>query len=110
MKITKMLIENNSKLKEKRASMLSNQLKNAMQQKTLQIQNELDKIDLEIDKLLDVGPRSSVDLTVGNDVNAIEWINKLHDLYIKKDLLINTDVKVNKLINSEFFSDEDISE
>lgn len=102
-----MLMENNSQLKQKRATMLANQLQNAMDQKRLQLKNELDKIDLEIDKLMDIGPKSSVDLTVGNDVNAIDWINKLHDLKTKRLMLTETDIKINEEMMDEYFHDEE---
>ena len=80
---------NGSEIKAQRAEMLMRDAQNAQNRIVLELQDRLNKTDIEIDRLCDIGPTDSTSLlATDKDFNAEKWAKELQRLSVDKEQII----------------------
>ena len=79
------LTQSSTSIKEKRASILASSTKSAQEKIVNDLQDELNKIELEMENLTDIAPENTYDLKPGgSNFNPSNWANKLQELKVEK--------------------------
>ena len=77
---------NGGEIKAQRAEMLMRDAKNAYAKIVIDLQDRLNKVDIAIDKLCDIGPTDSTSLlATKEDFNADKWATNLQALQVNRD-------------------------
>ncbi|MEX0598016.1 MAG: hypothetical protein WD512_16120 [Candidatus Paceibacterota bacterium] len=101
-KFKETLTASNSDLKEKRADNLTKKVSNAQTSLVRNLEDEILDLEMQIDKLGDLGPNSTTSLKVGENVNGKKWVDQMQSL--KLDLFIkNRELEVAKATQKEWF-------
>lgn len=92
---------------EKRAKAIAKSAERSQRGKVDQLDKELDEIDSQISDLEDLNRDNTTSLnpTAGN-FNAEEWVKKLHDLQLKRQLKA-VELKIAKDTYKKYFVEED---
>lgn len=91
-------------IKEKRANQLTTAAHLAQDALLNRLRNEVNGLETELDKLTDLHPVNSTDLTVGGEnFNAEEWVNKVQST---KVALLNKQVELKLAVetHTEWFA------
>lgn len=70
-------------IREQRAKALTTLTKNAQQALVRQKEDELTNIEIDIDKLGDLGPESTTSLK-NKEIDHKEWVRKMQDLKVRR--------------------------
>lgn len=108
-KIQKLLSVSGNDLYSKRGEIAARQLNNAVILKQTQINTELDSLDMEEAKLLDLGKTDENSLVPNSPENATTFIDKLIHIDIKRQELQIEKNAVDRIIG-EYFTDESEAE
>lgn len=90
-KFIKSLTGSDSSIKEQRAILIGAQAENAQATLLINLRKEVSGLQLQIDKMSDLGPEATTDLRVGKEFNADTWVRDLQNLKIS---LLNRQVEL----------------
>lgn len=100
------LIKSNDGIKQARATALSKQTERAVRRIYEDLEEKLEDINTSISRLVDLSPKTSVDLAYRDDFDAKKWAEELHELN-KKKYNLQIEIKVAKEVYFEWFSDHE---
>lgn len=105
-KIQKLLSVSGNELYAKRGEIAARQLQNAVVLKKTKINQNLDSLDMEESKLLDLGKTDENSLLPNSPQDADKFIDNLIQIDIKRQSLTIEKKAVDRII-SEYFTDEE---
>lgn len=100
------LTNNGASLRQSRAALLQKQAKNAQENLIRGLEAKMDALKVQEDAMTDFGPKSTYDLTVGNNADMTQWTAKFHDLQVEM-FMIRRELKIAKKVKEVWFDGDE---
>ena len=96
----------NTGLKENRSRQLAKSVEFAQKALVTNLENEVNNLEMKLDKLTDLGPDSTTSLRPGQEIDANKWVADFQETSIALDVK-KVELKIAKATLITFFTEEE---